>query len=48
MFYVYLYHFWYCYICILIRSGGTNVFFIMLFLKVLQNSQENTSAGVSF
>ena len=40
--------FWYYYICILSRSSRMEVFFKKSFLKILQNSQENTCAGVSF
>ena len=39
---------WYYYICILSRCCHTKVFLKTAFLKVLQNSQENTCTGVSF
>ena len=47
MFYIYSYHFGICYICILSKNSRTEVFFKKLFLKISQNSQENTFAGVS-
>ena len=37
---------WYYYICILSRSNRNEVFFKKMFLKTLQNSQENTCNGV--
>ena len=37
---------WYYYICILSRSSRTEVFFKKLFLKIVENPQENTCAGV--
>ena len=40
--------FWYYYICILSRSCRTEVFLEKVFLKISQNSQENTCTGVSF
>ena len=47
MFYIYSYHFGIYYICILSKNNRTEVFFKKLFLKISQNSQENTFAGVS-
>ena len=40
--------FWYYYICILSKSSRTEVFLKTVFLKMSQNSQENTCTGVSF
>ena len=40
--------FWYYYICILSRSSRTEVFLKKVFLKISQNSQENTCTGVFF
>ena len=40
--------FWYYYICIQSRSIHMEVFLKKLHFKILQNSQENTCAGVSF
>ena len=40
--------FWYHYICMLSRSSRTDVFLKKVFLKISQNSQENTCTEVSF
>ena len=40
--------FWYYYICALSRESCAEVFFKKVFLKMSQNSQENTSNRVSF
>ena len=40
--------FCYYYICILSRSSRAEVFLKTVFLKISQNSQENTCTGVSF
>ena len=47
MFYIYSYHFGIYCICIPSKNNRTEVFFKKLFLKISQNSQENTFAGVS-
>ena len=39
--------FWYYYICILSRGSRTEVFLKKSFLKISQNSQENTCTGIS-
>ena len=40
--------FWCYYVCILFRGSHTEASFKKLFLKILENSQENTRAGLSF
>ena len=40
--------FWYYSISILSKSSRTEVFVKKMFLKILQNSKENTFTGVSF
>ena len=40
--------FWYYHVYILSKSNRTEVFYKKVFLKISQNSQENTCTGVSF